>query len=141
METAAQPYEFFDHTADIGIVARGQTLAEAFANAGVALFALMTDLSKVDEKVAVSIEVTADDLEGLLVAWLNELLWYADAEGLLFKRFEVHELTPTRLRATAYGEPKDPSRHTFHLYVKAATYHQASVSVDGGAQVRVIVDV
>ncbi len=141
MEAAAPPYEFFDHTADIGIIARGRTLAESFANAGVALFALMTDLDRVEERVAVPIEVTADDLEGLLVAWLNELLWYADAEGLLFKRFEIHEISPTRLRATAYGERKDPSRHVFHLYVKAATYHQAAVSVNGGAQVRVIVDV
>ncbi|MEM4115299.1 MAG: archease, partial [Saccharolobus sp.] len=40
------PFEFFDHTADIGIRAYGRSLEEAFANAALAVFEIMTDTSK-----------------------------------------------------------------------------------------------
>jgi len=43
-------YEFFEHTADVGIIARGNTLEEAFSNAAKAVFEVMTDTSKVEAK-------------------------------------------------------------------------------------------
>ncbi len=43
-------FEFFEHTADIGIRAWGDSLEEAFENSALAVFEVITDTSKVQEK-------------------------------------------------------------------------------------------
>ena len=45
--TSGKGYRFISHTADTGLVAQGDTLAEAFANAAAGMFAIITDLRRV----------------------------------------------------------------------------------------------
>ncbi|HLE02553.1 MAG TPA: archease, partial [Dehalococcoidia bacterium] len=71
----------------------------------------------------------------------NELIYLFDAENILFRRFEFQELHPTRLKARAFGEKVDPSRHPIKLGVKAATYHQLQVKKGDGYRVQVIFDI
>lgn len=134
-------FEVLEHTADIGIVAYGANLKEAFANAGKGLFSLMVDLDSVQDSLEREIEVAAQDRESLLVEWLNELIYLFDAEHLLFKRFDITELQRGRLRATAFGEPVDPGRHELRIGVKAATYHQLRIERDHGYRFQVIFDI
>jgi SHS2 domain-containing protein len=140
--TEQPPFETFDHTADIGVVARGATLAEAFANAARAMFSLMVDLDRVEQREERRVEVEADDQEGLLVAWLAELLYLSEVDNLVFSRFEVDEITDTHLAARAFGEALDLERHNPKLMIKAVTRHMLQVAQqDGVFQVRVILDV
>ncbi len=134
-------FEVIDHTADIGIVAYGADLKESFANAALALFSLIADLDNVGEGFRQELEVTAEDEESLLVQWLNELIYLFDVEYLIFKRFEIADFTPTRLRAICYGERVDPLRHKLKTGVKAATYHMLKVEKGGDHKVQVILDV
>jgi SHS2 domain-containing protein len=136
-------FEVIDHTADVGVVAYGADLSQAFANAGRALFSLIVEPESVRETLSRDIEVRAPDEESLLVEWLNELIYLFDTENILFRRFEVSELDSGRLRARGYGEKVDSSRHQLKTGVKAATYHMLSVSrdEDGGYRVRVIFDI
>jgi SHS2 domain-containing protein len=133
-------YELIEHTADIGLKARGETLAEAFANAALGMFSLVAELKNVGEKTSRRVEVKADDIEGLLFEWLNSLLYYFDVDMLLFRRFDIMEFEDTRLAATCYGEKYDPARHSLRMGVKSATYHQLEVSKETKT-VRVIFDV
>jgi SHS2 domain-containing protein len=88
------------------------------------------------------VEVEAEDVEGLLTAWLLELLFITEVEGLVFRRFEVQEASPTRLVAVAHGEPLDPARHPKGAVVKAVTRHHLQVKPsEGGYRVRVILDI
>ena len=136
------PFEVFDHTADVGIVARGDTLAEAFANAARGMFSLMVDLERVEERHERRIEVQADDLEGLVVHWLGELLFISEVDGLVFRRFDVDALSETRLTARAFGEPLDIERHKPQLMIKAVTRHQLQVGrEDSSYRIRVIFDI
>jgi SHS2 domain-containing protein len=136
------PFETFDHTADVGIVARGATLSEAFANAAKAMFSLMIDIDRVGEREVRRVEVDADDREGLLVAWLAELLYISEVDNLVFSRFEVDEISDTRIVARAFGEPLDLERHDPKLMIKAVTRHMLQVAPqDGGFQVRAILDI
>ena len=136
------PFEVFDHTADVGIVARGVTLTEAFANAARGMFSLMVDLDRVAERDERRVEVEADDLEGLVVHWLSELLFISEVDGLVFRRFDVDGLSDTKLAARAYGEPLDIERHNPQLMIKAVTRHQLQVGrEDGGYRIRVIFDI
>ena len=121
-----------EHTADAGIIARGGTLNELFANAALGMFSLMVDLGGVREREQRQIELTARDVQGLLVNWLSELLFYVDAEEILFSRFEIDELSDTRLRARAWGERIDRDRHELHFGIKAVTRHMLEVVKESG---------
>ena len=134
-------FDIIDHTADIGIVAYGAELKEAFANVAYAMFTLIADLEDVEEVICRQIEVQAGDVESLLVTWLNELLYLFDTEGIIFKRFEVKELSETTLKAEGYGEQLDKARHSLKSGVKAATYHMLRVGKEDGYRIHVIFDV
>ena len=134
-------FEFIDHTADVGIVAYGGSISQAFANAARALFSLITELDLVEEVLYRDIELTAPDEEGLLVEWLNELIYLFDTEYIVFKRFDVSVLNNSQLRARSYGEKVDSSRHQLKTGVKAATYHMLVVSKGNGYRVQVIFDI
>ena len=136
------PFEFFDHTADVGMIARGATLGEVFANAAKGMFALMVDLERVAEREERRVEVTADDAEGLLVNWLAELLYISEVDGLVFRRFDIEEASETRLAARAFGEALDLERHNPQLMIKAVTRHMLEVArEDAGWRVRVVLDI
>ncbi len=136
------PFEFFDHTADVSMIARGATLGEAFANAAKGMFALMVDLERVAEREERRVEVTADDAEGLLVNWLAELLYISEVDGLVFRRFDIEEASETRLAARAFGEALDLERHNPQLMIKAVTRHMLEVTPeDAGWRVRVVLDI
>ena len=134
-------FEIVDHTADVGIIAYGADMSQAFANAARALFSLITELDSVREVLSRDIELTASDQESLLVEWLNELIYLFDAERVVFNRFDITELSDTRLRARSYGEKVDSSRHKLKTGVKAATYHMLKVDQADGGKVQVLFDI
>lgn len=135
-------FEVIEHTADIGIVARGATLAEVFAVAAEGMLSLMVDPGTVENRAWMEREVEAEDHEGLLVAWLNDLLAVVNVEAFMPVAFVVDQISPDRLRATVHGESVEPARHHFRRDIKAATYHMVEVrQVDGDWTARVIFDV
>jgi SHS2 domain-containing protein len=134
-------FEILDHTADVGIIAYGADLSQAFANAGRALFSLIAELDNVEEVLYQDIELTASDEENLLVAWLNELVYRFDTEGIIFKRFDIVQLDDTHLKARGYGEKVDSSKHRLKTGVKAATYHMLKVDKSDDFRVQVLFDI
>jgi len=134
-------FEIIDHTADVGIVAVGTDIRQAFANAARALFSLITDLDNVEEALHQDIEVKAPDEESLLVEWLNELIYRFDTDNTIFKRFDITRLTRTQLKARSYGEKVDSSRHKLKTGVKAATYHMLKIEKNGGCKLQVLFDI
>ena len=133
-------FRLIEHTADMGLVAYGKSLAEAFANAAYGLFSLIVEPNKVKEKESRKVIVQAQDAEGLLFNWINELIYIFEVERLLFKSFDITEFTGQSLEATCWGEKYDRSRHQLKTGVKSATYHM--LKVDGEKnRVQVIFDV
>lgn len=141
-DQSPRPFEILEHTADAGIVARGADLPELFANAGAGMMALMVDLDTVEEAEERLIQVQGRNLETLLVRWLTEMLYYLDAQQLLFRRFEIQELTETALRARAFGETIDRERHRLHFGVKAVTRHLLEIRPENsGFRATVLFDI
>jgi len=134
-------FEIVNHTADVGIIAYGTDMNQAFANAARALFSLITELDDVDEVVHRDTELTAPDEESLLVEWLNELIYLFDVENIIFKRFDITQLNNTQLKARSYGEKVDSSKHKLKMGVKAATYHMLKVDRGDGCKVQVLFDI
>ena len=133
-------YELIEHTADIGLIAYGKTISEAFANAAYGMFSIIAELDEVKETESRHVEVNEDDMESLLFEWLNSLLYYFDVEGLIFKKFDMVEFGEKHLAAECRGEKYDPSRHHLKLGVKSATYYMLEVDRQKN-RVRVIIDV
>ncbi len=131
------PYEFLEHTADIGIRAWGNTLEETFVEGAKALFDIMVDIKNVEPKTSVYIECDAPNVPTLFVEWLNQLLTRADIARFVFGDFKIIEIstsdhTPYHLKAIAYGEAIDPQKHNIKTEAKAATYFGLNYSQEGG---------
>jgi len=142
LETKRAPFELLEHTADVGVVAHGSTLAEAFVHAAEGMFSVMVNLNGVREVEERSLAVEAHDWPSLLVAWLSELVYFSDVDGLVFKRFEIRDMEPYSLRANAYGEKIDRRRHELGAGVKAITRHMLEVGEDeDGYRVQVLLDI
>lgn len=141
------PFEEIPHTADWAIRAYGRTLPELFTNAALGMYALLTDLESLPETERREVAVEAASPEGLLVAWLNELVYLTEREGLAFKRFEVLDLALPdpgdpdslgRFRGAAYGARPGSVRK----YIKAVTYHNVAIrQVNGLYVVELVFDV
>ena len=136
------PYEVFEHTADIGLHAYGQTVPELFCNAAAGMESLMVTPAQIEERISREVAVEGHDQVALLIAWLNELVFLFDTEYLLFKRFEISDFTGISLRATVFGEPYDAARHDLSSAIKAVTWHEAEVRSEAtGYRARIIFDI
>ena len=135
-------FEYIDHTADLGIRARGKTLQELFANAAHALLETVAVLDTIDPIEQFQIHVEAESVAELMVAWLDELIFRHEVDEVFFKHVEIVELSETRLSACAYGESMDFAKHVVYTEIKSVTYHQRSVcqSSDGEWTANVIFD-
>ena len=124
-------FEFLEHTADAYIAAYGESLEEAFGNAALATFEVMTDPKKIKPKVEDTIELEAHDEFALLYNWLEEFLIRFETNGNLYSRFKVLNIEETpsglKLKAKAWGEPYDPERHPSKVGIKAVTYHRMEI--------------
>jgi SHS2 domain-containing protein len=142
-DQAAPPvWETFPHGADVGVRGYGDSPAEAFANAAMALTSVITDPAGVRPRTCVPLGCEAPDREVLLVDWLNALVSTMATDGMLFSRFEV-EIAHDRLTARAFGEPIDPARHAPAVEVKGATFTCLEVvrDPDGRWRAQTVVDV
>ncbi len=135
-------YDFFDHTADMGLRVYGQSLAGLFENAGFALFDVLTDMARVEPRQTRRFDLRRDNVEELLVEWLGSLLYAFDAGGMLFREFCVEHIDSLSLAASAHGEPFSAGCHEIKTSLKAVTYHGLSIRQENGLwQATVIIDV
>lgn len=135
-------YEFFDHTADIGIRAQGTTLAELFAQMAQGLTELLAEDTVLTPQQMRSVRLTALDAPSLLLAWLQELLFWFSTERFLPVEYALDEVTETSLRGTVRGDTFDPARHAQGREVKAITRHLLEVKQHNGRwHGQVIVDI
>lgn len=128
-----------EHTGELAIRLEAPDLPALFEEAGRALCRRMRGraLGRAP-RAELAIAVTAPDREALLAEWLNELVFRAEAEHLLFTDFRVERLGERDLRATALGRRVSRLRNP----VKAATLHGLSIAEGPrGAAATVILDV
>ncbi|MEJ2163969.1 MAG: archease [Desulfobacterales bacterium] len=139
-ERKHQPaFEEIEHTADRALRIYGPNLQELLVNAAHGMNSLMVKASAATSRPVVkSVELEAGDAEDLLVEWLSELAFWAETEMLVFFRFELHEVSSTRLKATVYGNRVDQ----LEKHIKAVTYHNLEVvQTAAGLTATVVFDV
>jgi SHS2 domain-containing protein len=135
-------YEHLDIFGDAGIRARGDTLEDVFKDTALGMYDLITDTEKVEGRSSVNIELKSHSIEGLLVGWLNELIFRFDTSGFIGKNVVVEKLVENHIVATLDGEDFDSRRHERRTLPKAATYHGLKIEKsDGKWQAEVIFDI
>jgi SHS2 domain-containing protein len=139
-------FEFLEHTADVYIAAYGRDLAEAFENAALAMFDVMTDAKTIAPVVVESVEVVAEDEYALLYSWLEALLVRLDIESMLYSKFNISDLRKTGeeivLKAEIWGEKFNPRKHIQKVGVKAVTYHLMEILKEkGNVTLKFILDI
>jgi len=140
-------FTVFDHTADVGLEVRAESLADLLATAARAVFDQALEdwpaAAEVQEEVLVRPAAgLGGDLGELLVVWLQELLYRFEARRLVPLSFDFAAAGPREVRARVGFGCFDPARHRTRLEVKAVTYHGLQVREEGGAwSARFILDV
>ena len=136
-------FEYFDVTADIGFKAYGNTLEEAFENAGIAIFNIISDTSGINPKIARTFEISSSDEVALLYDYLEELLFFHEVDFMLFSDFDVdisREGCGYNLKAQIRGETIDWDRHERKSEIKAITFHMMDVKKTELYELQAIVD-
>ena len=133
-------YEYFEATADIGLKAYGKDMNEAFENAGLAIFNIISDTSGIDAVREIEFEVTSEDEVSLLYDYLEELLFFHEIEFMLFSEFHVKIDENLHLKAKIVGEEIDWDKHERKSEIKAITFHKMEVKKTDHVEVQAIVD-
>jgi SHS2 domain-containing protein len=132
--------------ADIAYRAWGRDQEETFVSAADAVMnALVEDLDAIHPRATRTLSVEHEARDLLLFNFLQELIYYKDAEQLLLRVQQLRltdDTQPYTLHATALGEPIDPSRHRMRVDVKAVTLHRFSLTqTERGWEATVILDI
>ncbi len=142
------PYHYLEEigTADIAFEASGRDLPELFSAAADATMNVMIDnLEAIEPRETRHIELSNDEIDMLLFDFLQELIYFKDAERLLLRvRHAQIDAQDEKyfLKAKAAGEPLDAARHHQRADVKAVTLHDFSVEKkNGGWRARVLLDI
>jgi len=118
-----QKYKFIDDlTSDVMFEAYGKDLKEVFENAALALFSVICQIKKVKHKITKDVVIEAEDAKELMINWLQELIARVDIEELFFSKFEIEEISNTKLKAKVYGDKAKPEFG--ETVVKAVTYYK-----------------
>ena len=137
----AKHWETFEHTADVGLAATGETLGELLEALADGLAEQVCPRRSVRPSETRQVAVTAEDVEALAVDFLWEVMSVLEGDRFMLSEIRVLEAGEKVVRAELLGEPYDPARHELRAEVKAVTYHQLRIAPDAGRWVgRVILD-
>ena len=136
-------FEYFDVTADIGFYAFGKSLNEAFENAGLAMFNIISNTDKIKPSKSITFDIVSEDEVSLLYDYLEELLFYHEVEFMLFCEFDV-QIEKTggcyHLKAIITGEDINWDKHDRDCEIKAITFHQMEVNISDTVMLKSIVE-
>jgi SHS2 domain-containing protein len=141
--TDTEKFRYLAHTADAKFQAFGATLEEAFANAALAVASLMWDPARVSTTRREEVRVEGNDLEQLLMAFLEEILYLLDTRRFLLHRAAGVRISRGRegyeLEAVFEGDAGS-GRYEIFGDVKAVTYNEMKIEAGDAPLVQVVVD-
>jgi SHS2 domain-containing protein len=106
------------------------------------MYSLISDIATFGTGTIVEITVADETPEGLLVNFLNELIYRFEVDGFVARTVTISSITEWSLNAILQGEAFDPEHHEQRLLLKAATYHNILVKRTGqGCMVEVLFDI
>ncbi|HSQ27385.1 MAG TPA: archease [Anaerolineales bacterium] len=137
MSSTKSGYREIEHTADWEIEVWAPNPAELFIQAARAMMTLSGLRLESEPKIDRGFSLQAVDLEGLLVAFLSEILFYAEQENLGFEHYHL-TIENFALSAHLKGAPI----RSIDKEIKAVTYHRLAITqTQDGLNTRLVFDV
>jgi SHS2 domain-containing protein len=137
VNTSRRGHREVEHTADWELEIWAEDLSGLLAEAARGMYELMGVEVSAEDRCHRRLELAAEDHEGLLVAFLGELLYLLDSEDLAFDGFLV-TVNGDRLDARLEGGVVTARGKE----IKAVTFHRLTVRDTGyGFETRVVFDV
>jgi SHS2 domain-containing protein len=106
---------------------------------------MVEDLDSIQPRASRTFGLENDQLDLLLFNFLQEFIYYKDAENLILRAEDVHiaqENKQYTLGAVAAGETLDPKKHHMRVDVKAVTLYQFRLEqTDQGWEASVTLDI
>lgn len=138
-------YKYIEHTADVLFEAYGSTLEELFVQCALALEETQVNVEKIECKQETIISGKSKDVESLLFDFLDDLVYYKDAELLVFSKFKIkieEKGDVCLLNCICSGEKLDFKKHDPRVDVKAVTMHMFKVEkINDGWKAKVLLDI
>ena len=130
-------YKEIQHTADWALQVWAPDLTELMCQAARGMIVLMGIRLNPEGRLERTIMVNADDNEGLLVAFLNSILYEMEMDSIGFDRFDL-KLDGLRLQARLAGAPLLELQKS----IKAVTFHNLKIRpVGAGLETTIVFDV
>jgi len=117
--------EIINHTADIGIKVKGKTLEELFINSADGLYKII-EVKYNGKEEEVEFTFVADEIEDLLVKFLNELIYYVETKKI-GGRIEKIEIKRNENGYMLNVKMKVQKIKSIRKEVKSATYHRLKI--------------
>jgi SHS2 domain-containing protein len=132
------PFEEISHTADWSIRVWAEDLAKLLTESARGMYALANAEANKASRVKRELSLEAVDAESLLVAFLEELLYLSESEGLIFDQFKIMQLTERKLNAMMEGG----ALRSQEKEIKAVTFHNLEIrESERGLEVEIVFDV
>ncbi|MFN3134155.1 MAG: archease [Candidatus Kryptonium sp.] len=127
------PFKFNEDVAiaDIAVEVWANTIEDLFKDSALAVSEVMVDTGTVEPQIERGVTLSSDSIEMLLFDFLSEVVYFKDAERLLFSKFEV-EIIDSNLRGKFWGEEINREKHTLRIDVKAVTLYRFNVRNENG---------
>jgi len=130
-------FEEIPHTADWSIRVWADDFAGLLAESARGMYWLASAKLADKSRLTETFETEELDGESLLVAFLSELVYYAEQENLGFDNFEIH-IKNGRLKAELGGAPLQ----SMEKAIKAVTWHNLKIiETARGLEVEIVFDV
>jgi SHS2 domain-containing protein len=133
-------FEEVSHTADLEIRVFAADLESLFREAANGMFSLcvIEDLEKGISSVKQSISLDAMDYEGLLILFLEELLYRLTEDYMFFEIEKIDIVSEYALKAQINGT----QIKAYQRDIKAVTYHNLNIQrTDDGYSVNIVFDI
>jgi len=130
---------FEEHTGEVRLRLRAESLAALFEEAALAVAELMCAERSEPKGMALPVKVRARDREALLAAWVDELVFLSETRKRVWNEARVEDVTGTELVATVRGfEPA-----ALRTQIKAATLHDLRIAeiASGSFEATLVLDV
>lgn len=127
------PFKFNEDVAiaDIAVEVWANTIEDLFKDSALAVSEVMVDTGTVEPRIERGVTLSSDSIEMLLFDFLSEVVYFKDAEQLLFSKFEV-EIIDSNLRGKFWGEEINREKHVLRIDVKAVTLYRFNVRNENG---------
>ena len=132
------PFEEISHTADWSIRVWAEDLAGLLTESARGMYTLATAESSAGPRVRRELVLDGVDAESLLVAFLEELLYLSESEGLIFDDFSGLKVEGSKLTGMMEGR----ALLSQEKEIKAVTFHNLEIrQSERGLEVEIVFDV